>query len=290
MGFFDDINSSIDLVKDTFRMFKDKPVLMEAPKQLFFLNLAVAVILFVLFLVSIPLPFLVFIPILLLIAALLVMPFIATYYYAALSWMVFQSFQDKPVTLADGMDRAKANLADIVGLTIVTMIVNWFASQLRKGQGILGIILHFVAAGIEEGWDIIGNFLLPASIVSDKNLLEAAKDAQLLLKNIPAALTGGLAFDAIRYLIMFVIMFGFFIAIFGSIFLGTLLGPLVLVLLFPIAILFFVAYALVSIAVSATKVTFFTLLYMQLSSTVKVKKTPALDAYLENAKKKAAKK
>jgi hypothetical protein len=280
MGFLDNIGQSIDLVKDTFVLFKDKPVLMQAPKNLILINLAVGFVIVLCFIGSIFFPPLAFAGFGLLFAAFLIMPFIATTYYAALSWMVFKSFQNEPVTMQDGMKRAKENLADVAGLTIVTLLVNWLASQLRSGKGLLGLILRLIASGIEEGWDIIGNFLLPASIITEKNLIEAAKDAQLLLKNIPAALIGGLAFDSLRGILLALILFPTFFVAFIALYLGF--WPLIFIFFG----LMFMTYAALSIAISATKVTFFTLLYMKLSGNVQVKNPAAVEGFLNKAGKK----
>src|SRR3989338_3130210 len=132
---------------------------------------------------------------------IIVFPFIKIYYRAAQSWIVFNTFAGKNISYKEGLDRAGRNKGDIITLGILDFIFTALSSSLKRGTGrgglfaLLNIILFILGKAIEEGWDLVGNYLLPASIVQNKSVMEALPELKNIKNNVPGALVGVFGVD-----------------------------------------------------------------------------------------------
>ncbi len=204
---------------------------------------------------------------------MILFPFIEVKFKAAQSWIVYQTFIGKESTYKDGLDRARKNKGDIFVLGVLDILMTYLSRQLKNksnsGVGmIFKILLAAIAKAIEEGWDLVGNFLLPASIVTEKTIGEAAKDLKNLKNNVPGALAGVFGIDfvgnALKSIVSGIFIVGIIIGAALLYFTGTWFPLVVLILLlmgFNLA---------VNIAVEMIKVVYFTLFYVSISMPEKI--------------------
>jgi hypothetical protein len=198
---------------------------------------------------------------------LFLFPFVKTYYRAAQSWMVYETFTKGTGTFKDGISRARKNMGDIFALTIIDILVNALSRQLKsggKGKGIigiiLGIILFFIARFIEEVWDLVGHYLLPATIIEDKNIIEAIPSLKNMRNNVPGALVGVFGIDFAGDLAKGLLFILLFVLGIGAIALGIFFGLWWLTVL--LIILYIGIFIIFGVFLDMLKTVYFTLFYM----------------------------
>ena len=233
MGFYSALRDTWSLTKDTFKVIgRDRAILKPTIAQirlsmLFFLFLILSGGAFLFTRGGVRIVFLaVFLFFLMLIFPLF--PFIKMYYRAAQCWMVYHVFTGKEVSYKDGLKRARKNKGDIFILGLFDIILTALARKLKGGMNsggagiLLGILRWILGKGVEEGWDLIGHFLLPAAIIEDKNVMQVLPEIKNIRKNVPAVLGGVFGFDFVGdmvrgYVTLFIVVFsllGMFIGIY----------------------------------------------------------------------------
>lgn len=279
MGMFDSLNDTMQLFKNTLVVIsknKDilKPTITEVSiaailyvfliifGAIFFLNLGglsiIAMPLFIIFFVFLVIFF----------------PFIKTYYRAAQCWIVYNTFTGNNVSYQDGLKRAGQNKGDIILLTIFDIILTALAKKLKQGTGrgglfiIINIIMWLLGKVVEEGWDLIGHYLLPASIIPEQNVMQALPEVTHIRNNVPGALAGvfGIDFvgDALKGFI-FAMFFVFIILGIGALIFFHSWIPLILLIILMIGL-----NILVSVLVDMTKTIYFTLFYVSIMMPMKI--------------------
>jgi hypothetical protein len=245
------------IIKDTLAMAKKDKILYAPPiLDLFIGILLICAAIGVLIAGSawgdIPAPYYI-IAFLIVFVALLVNAFLS----AALSWMVLQAVQGKRPSLGKGLARAFKKTGSLLIYAGVSFLVMILAGQLRKDRDqdnfFIAIIKSFFAGMLEKAWDIASHLLLPSIVLTKNNFYDAMREMPQLVKNLPAVLTGGFAFDFIV----------------GWIYLAELLFAFILFLIIPgvvgliIAITtFLVMWTITYIFYSFIKSVYFTMLYI----------------------------
>jgi hypothetical protein len=206
MGFFDNINDTIQLAKNTFVVLGKNT---DALKPTF-TQIKLGLSFYILFLVSIAMLYYttgitqtiaVYAIILFFFLAIPLFPFIKMYYKASQSWIVYNTFTGKNVSYKDGLARAGKNKGDIITLGIFDILFSALSQRLKSGTGrggafvIVNVILWIFGKTVEEGWDLIGHYLLPASIIQEKNVGEVLPEINSIKNNVPGVLAGVFGFD-----------------------------------------------------------------------------------------------
>jgi hypothetical protein len=294
MGLFSSLGDTVNLVKQTFLVVKKNPQLVKPTfKELFwaillFFMTAIAVVGYVAAFLLVSSESMVIFNVLgtdysfigssflgmvstsfyiLGFLLLFLFPFIKTYYRAAQTWMVYETFTGKPGTFADGIKRARANMKDIFVLTLLDVVFTYLANRLKRGNRsggiigiVLGIILFFIGKIIEEAWDLVGHYLLPACIIEDKNVLEAIPSIKNMKNNIPGALVGVFGVDFAGDLAKGLLVGILFVLGIGAIMLGFFLN---LWWLTALLLLVYVGiFILAGVFIDMLKTVYFTLFYM----------------------------
>ena len=273
---FDNIKDTLNLLKYTFVLIGKNPEIIKPTTA----QVKIALLPYALLVLSIlSLVFggfilggflLLMIPVFILFLAL-VFPFIKTYYNAAQCWIVYKTFTGKGATYADGIARAKENRSDTFWIGLFTIIFPALANRLKAGTGQRGGILvtvinglmHLLGKTVEEGWDLIGNFLLPASIISENTVVDTLPEINNIRKNVPGALAGVFGIDFVGNVAMgyvwFILLIPFFILLFAMVAFqaGYLFIPLVLWIILSLGL----AIA-ASIYIGMVKTIYFALLYV----------------------------
>jgi len=196
-----------NLVKNSFTIVgKNREILKPT-----FAQIKIAVTMYVFFVLSVLSFFvlprfgagLLWVPILILVLTgvylIVIFPFVKIYYQAAQAWLVYKTFGGKQVVYADGISRARENKWDIFVIGLLGIVFSLIAGKLRNGAQragfLLGAVLALAGAAVEEGWDLIGNFLLPASIIQEKSVAQTVPELKTIKNNIPGALAGVFGVD-----------------------------------------------------------------------------------------------
>ena len=271
MGFFDLLNDTLGLMKNTFVVMGKNPAILRPTLTQIMLGLifylilitsAVAII-FTTGAVQIASIYVFIIFFMLLVP---IFPYIKMYYRAAQSWIVYNTFTGKNISYKQGIKRANKNKGDIFILATFDILLTALARKLKQGTGrgglyiILNMLMWIIGKIVEEGWDLIGHYLLPASIIHEKNVGEVLPDIPKIKKNVPGALAGVFAFDfsgdlILRYINFFMILF-LFLGIITWFFLGTFI-PLLIIIILLIGINF-----IIKILIDMVKTVYFTLFYV----------------------------
>ncbi|MDO8428605.1 MAG: hypothetical protein Q7S92_05330 [Candidatus Diapherotrites archaeon] len=207
MGFFDSIQDTGSLLKNTFKIIAKNPAIFKPTLAQIFLGclfyLFVVLGLLGIFYASGAIQYfsiLAFFFFLFLL--LLIFPFIKMYYKAAQCWIVYTTFTGKPDTsYSAGITRARKNKKDIFLLAVFDILLNLVANKLKQGTNkgglwiIVNIAMFFLGKLVEEGWDLVSHFLLPASIIQEKSVMQTVPELKNIKNNVTGALAGVLGID-----------------------------------------------------------------------------------------------
>ncbi len=274
-SFGDALKDTLHLLKSTFVLIKRNPDILKPTIAQIIVSLVLAA-LFAASIVGLIIPYeniraiAASAMILLVLTLLFIIPFIFTYYRAAQCWIVYKTFAGRQVTYREGIRRARQNMWDIIAIGALSILFALAAGVVRGkgGQHGLGVIirtaLHAVAKVIEEIWDLLGNYLLPAAIILEKHVGEAFADIKHMRNNIPGALAGVFGIDFVTSIILGPLFFLLFLLaiIIGvpfTMFLGT---PVVLVILLFLALIMVI---IVSVGAGMLKTIYFTLFYVSVA-------------------------
>ncbi|HWQ96327.1 MAG TPA: hypothetical protein VN368_03030, partial [Candidatus Methylomirabilis sp.] len=185
MGIIQSFQDTIYLLKNTFVVIGKNPATLRPTVA----QIILASSIFIILLVSIVVLFLPNSGSVSLIATLLIIlsflflffvfPFVKMYYRAAQCWIVYHTFSGKNISYNEGLSRARQNKWDIFILTLWDFLLNALAAKLKESSrtqragflgSILSIILLLLGKAVEEGWDLAGHYLLPASIIQEQNV------------------------------------------------------------------------------------------------------------------------
>ncbi len=282
MGFFDAMGDTISLIKYTFVIVGRNPAIVK-PTVIQAVLAVVSLLLLVIGIVAfaslgstfaaLATPLIVLFFILL----FFVLPFIGTYLRAAQCWMVYGTFTGIPVNAGSGFARANKKMGGIFLITVIDFVVNWLATGLRSKSGnrkgvlgfIVAIVLSFAARALEESWDLIGNYLLPAYVIEDKKAGEVIRTLPNIKNNIPGALVGVFGIDfvggafmgGLALLGIVLLLVGAAIGFFFQTWIPFLLLFVIVVMLLVIA----------SIFVNMVKTIYFTLFYVAVTRPTEIK-------------------
>ncbi len=273
---FDSIKDTLNLLKNTFVVIAKNPEIIKPTttqvKIALFFYLILILGGFSMLFGGAALGTVGFLAILVGIAVLVILfPFIKVYYNGAQCWLVYHTFAGRKITYAEGIARAKENRPDIFWIGLFTIIFTALANQLKAGTGRRGGIVFAIINGlmyilgkvVEEGWDLIGNFLLPASIISENTVVDTLPEINNIRKNVPGALAGVFGIDFVGNLAMgyiwMILLIPFFIMAFLIGFLNAtyLVVPLILWVIIGIGLVI-----AASIYIGMIKTIYFALFYV----------------------------
>ncbi len=153
---------------------------------------------------------------------------------------------------------------DIFILGFWDILLNALATKLKESSNtqkagfgsILSIIFLLLGKAVEEGWDLAGHYLLPASIIQEQNVGQALHELKNIKNNVPGALSGVFGFDLAGNAIKgFINFFGIILVLIGiAVFiLNKTFLPLIVIILFLIGV-----NLVLSILVDMLKTVYFT--------------------------------
>ena len=192
MGFFDAFKDTLQLAKNTFVVIGKNPAILKPTmKQVWIGAIVYFLVIASIFAIAFPYNVLPIIAAIVIFGCIIylvfIFPFVKIHYKAAQCWMVYRTFAGKPVTYEEGLQRAKINKKDIILLGVFDILLRALANKLKQGTRkdglwiILDIIMKIAGKVVEEGWDLIGHYLLPASIIKEQSVMEALPEKQVTM-------------------------------------------------------------------------------------------------------------
>jgi len=280
MGFFDSINDTAQLTKNTFLVVGRnpeilKPTFAQIKIGLLFLFIVIVSTIAAILTEGTPQSIAIVLAILFILLSWPLFPFIRMYYKAAQAWIVYHTFTGKNISYKEGLKRASQNKRDIIVLAIFDIVMNILAARLKEGTGkggwwvIVNILMWFVGRVIEEGWDLVAHFLLPAAIIKEKTVGEVLPEIKNIKHNVTGALAGVLGFDFVGDMVRgYLTLIMFLIAMLG-IALGVYFNSW---LLFVVIIILIIIFNMVAkVFIDMTKTIYFTLFYMSVEMPLQIK-------------------
>ncbi len=274
MGIFDSFKDTMQLLKNTFVVIGRNPAIFRPTvAQIIIFGIFYAIFIASIIAVYLATGVMTLIAFFGILIALFIIiplfPYIKVYYNAAQCWIVYHTFTGHNISYDDGLKRAKENKMDIFVIGTIDIVLTWIANKLkeRSNKGgiwvVVGLLLKLLAKGIEEGWDLIGHYLLPAAIIQDKSVREVLPDIKNIKNNVPGALVGVFGIDFAGNMLMSLVGYIYVILLIGTGAIGYFLGTWIP---FYIMIVLIIGLNVVSrILVDMVKTVYFTIFYTALT-------------------------
>ncbi len=106
-------------------------------------------------------------------------------------WIVFNTICGKDISYTDAVKHTKGAKKTLRILGLSDLVIR-YAKMFNKESGFL---INLLLGFLEEVWDLISNFLIPAVLIESKPVKEIVPDLKSLKNNVPATLTGVFGID-----------------------------------------------------------------------------------------------
>ncbi len=132
---------------------------------------------------------------------------------ACQAWVVYNTVCGKDISFKDAQKHTQEVKWTLRKIAVVDILMSYVKSQQknRKG-GILGFLVLLFLKALEEVWDLLSHYMIPAVVVEQKKITELVPQMKALRKNVPATLVGVFGIDFVGNVV------------------GQLLGPIYFVL------------------------------------------------------------
>jgi len=203
------------------------------------------------------------------------------------SWLVYETISGRDRSYADAKAEAKRRKSGVWKLAGLDLLMAYLVSQRdNESKGIFSWLVNLFLAGLEEVWDLVNHYMLPAIAIDGLTLTDGVTKMKDLRNQVPETLTGVFGIDFIGRVVGQVTGALYFVlvlvAVGGSYFGAGVLpeaftftfannpiggGPLVLNVLPLIAGLYVgkVAGVIFERTVTSVKVIYFTIFYTQIT-------------------------
>ena len=227
------------------------------------------------------------------------------------SWLVAETVRGKDRSYREAKDASKELKKQIRWLAILDIAVARFASRGGSGQseggGLGSGLANLIASGLTEVWDLLNHYLIPAVTIDGVSIKDGVGTVKELKDRVPQTLMGVFGIDFIGsvvrsimapvYLVLIVIslaigvlaagsLASFVIPIDAQLPQWLLTGGSLQFAPFPLILLIFIGRLfsiVVNRAVTAVKVLYFTIFYMQITHSDEIAEDlqPELEAFLK---------
>ncbi|MCK5771232.1 hypothetical protein [Algiphilus sp.] len=208
-----------------------------------------------------------------------------------LSYLVHQTVTGEDKSYGDAAGGTRELKSSMRGMALIDMLMAYVNKTSSNGEkkGLSGMLISLVLAGLNEVWDLVNHFMIPAIVVDRVRLRDCVEHMKELQRQVPETLVGVFGIDlfgrivvtlmAPIYLVMLLLALWLSIALAGALpsitvpTQGTELpawmltdGALVITLipLFALVLLTKILSVVLERAVTAIKVMYFTIFYLQI--------------------------
>lgn len=124
--------------------------------------------------------------------------FFYNYKEMAQSWLVYETICGRDRSYADAKAAAKERKSGVRKLAGLDMLMAYLMSQRgdeNKGMG--AKLINMFLSGLNEVWDLVNHYMLPAIAIDELTLTEGGKKMKSLRNQVPETLTGVFGIDFI---------------------------------------------------------------------------------------------
>jgi len=201
------------------------------------------------------------------------------------SWIVYNTVCGKDISYDDAHNHTKSEKGKLRIIAFVDIVMKFANSQKENKKGVMGVLINIFLSFLNEVWDLLSHYMLPAIVIEKKPLKEIIPEIKSLKKNVPATLTGVFGIDFVGNVIGSLFGGIFFLALLLSVGIGYLVAMFTQVTVITIStfafswIPVFMMLFLVSIIggaykkiVESIKVIYFTIFYTSIMKPTNISK------------------
>ena len=125
--------------------------------------------------------------------------FFYNYREMAQSWLVYETICGRDRSHAEAKEAARDRKSGVRKLAGLDMLMAYVMSQRRGGEngGLGAKLVNLLLSGLEEVWDLVNHYMLPAIAIDELTLTEGGKKMKGLRHQVPETLTGVFGIDFI---------------------------------------------------------------------------------------------
>ena len=114
------------------------------------------------------------------------------------SWLVYETICGRDRSYAEAKTEAKKRKSGVRKLAGLDMLMAYVVSQRsEESSGITGWLVNLFLAGLQEVWDLVNHYMLPAIAIDQLSLTDGVKKMKGLRNQVPETLTGVFGIDFI---------------------------------------------------------------------------------------------
>ncbi len=111
------------------------------------------------------------------------------------SWIVYNTICGKDISYKDAHNHTKSEKGKLRIIAFVDILISYANSQKGNKKGIVGILINLFLSFLNEVWDLLSHYMLPAIVIEQKPLKEIIPEIKSLKNNVPATLVGVFGID-----------------------------------------------------------------------------------------------
>ncbi len=197
-SFKDRLKDTVFLIKNSFTIIKKDKDIKVPTIHMIILSLIVLVLFYSAILIFILGKFVTIGILLLALVIVVLIPF--SFFYnvrqkANQSWIVYNTVCGKDISYNDAHNHTKTEKGKLRMVALIDILMKYANSKKSNKKGIIGILINLFWGFLDEVWDLLSHYMLPAIVIEQKPLKEIIPKIKLLKTNVPAALVGVFGID-----------------------------------------------------------------------------------------------
>ena len=140
------------------------------------------------------------------------------------SWIVYNTICGKDISYEDAHKHTKLEKGNLRIIAFIDIIMSYVKNQKSRKKGITGILINLFLSFLDEVWDLLSHYMLPAIVIEQKSLKKIIPEIKSLKDNVPATLTGVFGIDFVGNVVGSLFGGIFFIALLSSVGVGYLIA------------------------------------------------------------------
>lgn len=225
--FTDRIKDTAYLLKNSFSVIGRDTDIIRPPVRMLILSIIMTTFVFLALATFFTGTFVLVGIVLLLFTIIILVPFSFFYYTrqkANQSWIVYNTITGKDISYRDAVQHTKSQKGKLRILAIIDLVMKYLGSIKGQKKGIKGLIIHLIISFLEEVWDLLQHYMLPAVVIEQKSLREIIPQIKELRNNVPATLVGVFGIDFVGNVVGMAMVPIYLVALALSVVIGFLLA------------------------------------------------------------------
>jgi len=140
------------------------------------------------------------------------------------SWIVYNTICGKDISYNDAHNHTKTEKGKLRIIAFVDILIKYANSQKGNKKGIIGVLINLFLSFLNEVWDLLSHYMLPAIVIEQKPLKEIIPEIKSLKTNVPATLAGVFGIDFVGSVIGSLFGGIFFVSLLISVGIGYLIA------------------------------------------------------------------